>query len=68
MSASASDAEDAVQEVSIDLWRNAGRFDPAQGSEANFIAMLARPAVWSTGIANMPPGANGLALDRAPHR
>jgi RNA polymerase sigma-70 factor (ECF subfamily) len=36
------DAEDAVQEIFADLWRSAGRFDPAQGSEEVFITMIAR--------------------------
>ena len=36
------DAEDAVQEVFIELWQNAGRFDPAVASEATFIATIAR--------------------------
>lgn len=36
------DAEDAVQEIFIDLWKSAGRFDPAQSSEMTFIAMIAR--------------------------
>lgn len=34
-------AEDVVQEVFIQLWKNAARFDPARGSEAAFIGMLA---------------------------
>jgi len=38
----AADAEDAVQEVFIDLWRHAGRFDPAAGTEATFVATIAR--------------------------
>ncbi len=36
------DAEDAVQEIFIDVWKNAARFDEAQASEATFIAMIAR--------------------------
>ena len=36
------DAEDAVQEIFLDVWKNAQRFDPAQASETTFIAMIAR--------------------------
>ncbi|MDQ3798651.1 MAG: sigma-70 family RNA polymerase sigma factor [Acidobacteriota bacterium] len=36
------DAEDAVQEIFIDIWKNAERFDAAQASETTFIAMIAR--------------------------
>ncbi|OWY73177.1 hypothetical protein B7486_02180 [cyanobacterium TDX16] len=36
------DAEDAVQEVFIDLWRSASRFDPELGTEATFVATIAR--------------------------
>lgn len=36
------DAEDAVQEIFLDIWKNAARFDPAQASETTFIAMIAR--------------------------
>ena len=36
------DAEDAVQEIFIDVWKNAARFDEAQASETTFIAMIAR--------------------------
>jgi len=36
------DAEDAVQEIFIDIWKNAQRFDAAQASETTFVAMIAR--------------------------
>jgi len=36
------DAEDAVQEIFLDLWKSAARFDPALGSETTFIATIAR--------------------------
>jgi RNA polymerase sigma-70 factor (ECF subfamily) len=36
------DAEDGVQEVFIDVWRAAGRFDESRSSEAAFIVMIAR--------------------------
>lgn len=37
-----SDAEDGAQEVFIDLWKYAGRFDRTVGSEAAFVATIAR--------------------------
>lgn len=36
------DAEDAVQEIFVDIWKNAERFDESQSSETTFIAMIAR--------------------------
>jgi RNA polymerase sigma-70 factor (ECF subfamily) len=36
------DAEDAVQEIFIEIWKTAGRFDETQSSETTFIAMIAR--------------------------
>ncbi len=39
---SQSDAEDATQEIFVQLWRHAGRFDPSRGSEATFIGLLTR--------------------------
>lgn len=36
------DAEDVVQEVFVDIWKNAERFDPSQASETTFVAMIAR--------------------------
>jgi RNA polymerase sigma-70 factor (ECF subfamily) len=39
---SRTDAEDAVQEIFLDLWRSAVRFDATQGSEKVFVTMIAR--------------------------
>jgi RNA polymerase sigma-70 factor (ECF subfamily) len=36
------DAEDAVQEIFLDVWKNAGKYDESQASETTFIAMIAR--------------------------
>lgn len=36
------DAEDLVQDVFVELWRKADRFDPAKGKEATYVAMIAR--------------------------
>jgi len=38
----ASEAEDAAQEVFIELWKKAERFDPSLASEMTFVAMIAR--------------------------
>jgi RNA polymerase sigma-70 factor (ECF subfamily) len=42
LSASQADAEDAVQEVFVDIWKNAHRFDRDVASDVAFVAMLAR--------------------------
>jgi len=38
----ASDAEDATQEIFLEIWKSADRYEPALGSEAVFIATIAR--------------------------
>ncbi|NJD30912.1 MAG: sigma-70 family RNA polymerase sigma factor [Gammaproteobacteria bacterium] len=42
MTRSRADAEDAVQEIFVDVWRSAARFDAAQGSEKVFVTTIAR--------------------------
>ncbi len=39
------EAEDAVQEIFVDIWKNAERFDESKSSETTFIAMIARRRV-----------------------
>jgi RNA polymerase sigma-70 factor (ECF subfamily) len=42
LSRTPADAEDATQDIFLDIWRSAGRFDESQGSDKVFIAMIAR--------------------------
>ncbi len=42
LSPDVADAEDAVQEIFIDVWKNAARFDETQASETTFVALIAR--------------------------
>jgi len=36
------DAEDAVQEIFVEVWNTAARFDPSKSAEATYISMIAR--------------------------
>ncbi|MDH3733483.1 MAG: sigma-70 family RNA polymerase sigma factor [Gemmatimonadota bacterium] len=36
------EAEDAVQEIFLDLWRSAERYNPSLSTEAGFVALIAR--------------------------
>ena len=36
------DAEDATQEIFVELWQQANKFDPSAAAEATFVAMIAR--------------------------
>ncbi len=42
MLADVNEAEDAVQEIFIDVWKTAGRFDDSKSSETTYVAMIAR--------------------------
>ncbi len=42
LSPNEAEAEDAVQEIFIELWKNAARFDAVQSNEVTFVAMIAR--------------------------
>src|ERR1700761_7209969 len=42
LSRTPSDAEDATQEIFLDIWRSAPRYDASQGSDKVFIATIAR--------------------------
>jgi RNA polymerase sigma factor (sigma-70 family) len=73
-------AEDLVQEIFTDLWKHAGRHDPAIASETGFIALVARRRVidWLRRQSRLPqmasldesfdlpaaPPAEGSGLDR----
>ena len=36
------DADDAVQEIFLNIWRNAGRYDSSKAAESTYVAMIAR--------------------------
>lgn len=42
LSITGADADDAMQEIFVELWKSASRFDPAIAPEAAFVAMIAR--------------------------
>jgi RNA polymerase sigma-70 factor (ECF subfamily) len=42
MTRTRADAEEAVQEIFVDVWKSARRYDPSQGSEKVFVATIAR--------------------------
>ncbi len=42
LSRTAADAEDATQEIFLEVWKNSGKYDEGISSEATFITMIAR--------------------------
>lgn len=42
LSGNDADAEDAVQDIFLDVWKSAARFDPTVASETTFVATIAR--------------------------
>lgn len=69
------DAEDAVQEIFLEVWRSASRYDAALGAESTFIATIARRRLIDRGRrrAARPrleamPEAETLAADPKPDR
>lgn len=55
------DLEDATQEVFIELWQQAGRFDPKLGTEVSFVALIARRRMTDR-LRRSNAGANNLLV------
>jgi RNA polymerase sigma-70 factor (ECF subfamily) len=60
------DAEDAVQEILIDLWKNAARFDRNIASESTFVAMIARRRLIDLYRKRRGERENAVSLDELP--
>ena len=63
-----SEAEDAVQDIFVDIWKSAKRFDPAIASEATFITMIARRRLYDRlrRANRRPEEVSDDVLDRTP--
>lgn len=60
---SRAEAEDAVQEVFISLWKSAGRYDPGRASETVFVAMIARRRLIDRQRKASPPSTSTSEVD-----
>ena len=59
------DVEDLVQEIFVELWQKADRFDPGRGKEATFVAVLTRRrAIDRLRRRSVRPDLGGRSLDR----
>ncbi len=61
------EAEDAVQDVFIEIWKNAARFDPTIASARAFVAMIARRRIIDRGRVEQRRIRGVVALDALYH-
>lgn len=67
MSPTRADAEDAVQDIFLDLWAHGGRFDPSRASPELFVAVIARRRLIDRRRkAARRPATHPLDLERGP--
>ncbi len=62
----AGEVEDAVQEVFVDLWRKAGRYDPTLSAEVTFVTMIARRRLIDHGRRRKEVAGSALVDDELP--
>ena len=67
MSSSREDADDACQEIFLELWRCAGTYDPQRAREVTFVAMLARRRLVDRYRTRYRAGAAEVPLDLRIH-
>jgi RNA polymerase sigma factor (sigma-70 family) len=60
------EVEDAVQEVFVDLWRKAARYDPSLSAEIAFVTMIARRRLIDHSRRRKEVAGSGLVDDELP--